>query len=1079
MQVELLGPIVVEAADGTRTTVRGPRVRTLLGLLALNAGRVVPAPRLVDGLWGQDPPGGGPQALQTLASRLRPAVSGAVRNHKGGYVLDLAPEAVDVHRFTRAIEAGRTLLAADEVERAITSFDAALALWRGEPFIDVGESEVLRAAGLRLTELRLEVVELRADAFRMLGRSGEVVRELRSEVAAHPLRETLAARLIRALSVAGRTPEAIQQFQRTEALLREELGTTPTQVLRAALADIHANTTSDHTIEASAPAATPPPDRSHPTPPAPTGPPSLPRRSTSFVGRGPDVDGARQALREARLVTLSGTGGVGKTRLATETVSAHTEDWADGYAFVELAALERERADRPATNAVGVAIANALTHFQRPDDLSTNWAEVLERTLSGRRTLLVLDNCEHVVAATAHLIDDLLQRLPLLRVLTTSREPIGVDGERLYPVRTLALPAADADVPTLTMSAAVRLFLDRARTVSPDFTLSQSNAADIRAIVRSLDGMPLAIELAAARVRSLPLSELNARLADRFRLLTNSTRHVADRHRTLHAAVAWSWGLLTDAEAAAARRFSMFAGGATLDAVIQVCGPRAIDTVTSLVMKSLVEFDGQRYRMVETIRAYAAAELIAADEVDEVARLHADCFLQFTDAAAHGLRTATYPDWLARLIAEHSNCETALRWALDVGDGERAVRLYANLVWYWLLRGLHTDVSERRREVLALLGDTPPPGCTGAYLACRYAEDLPPYFTTVWWGQIQENTGEFERLTRAALTEDRPPHPIFVLILALRDLLDDDDTLLSVCTTSDDPWLRGNALIAKGFDDLGGSDAVRGQPALEAALTCLSAHGDARSYSRALIALASFRTRVLGLDSARTLIASAVELLSPELGAGERIGVLLFTADMHLVGGDPDGAAPLLARAEALLTPNIIPAPERFLAATQAHLAHLRGDNDRALELYRRMADYPLPVGPPPAGRHDTVRFVNLTYMSTAQAATLAAVGRQEEALRVLALPRDLTAQTSTALLAEVGTGYALIALASGDPERAARILGATDRLNRRGGVIRIGPFRRRALDQTHEALGPARANAEFLVGAQLSDEALLDLLRT
>ncbi|MEC3958248.1 BTAD domain-containing putative transcriptional regulator [Nocardia sp. CDC153] len=1071
MQVGLLGPVMVAAADGTRTAVGGPRVRALLGLLALEAGRVVSAGRLVDGVWGEDPPAGTGNALQTLVSRLRTAVP-MVRSDGGGYVLDLPPEAVDVHLFTREIEAGRTSLADGAAERAVACFDAALARWRGEPLIDAGESEVLRAAALRLTELRLDAVELRADALRALGRGGEVVRELHTELAAHPFRETLAARLVRALAAAGRTSEAVRQYQRVEALLREELGTTPAEALRSALADVHPDLADVH------PDA--PPDRpsaARAATPRVSAP--LPTRRTSFVGRGPDVAGVRRALREARLVTLSGTGGVGKTRLAAETIGAHAEDWADGYAFVELAALERERADRPTVTAVGVAIANALTRFERPDELSTEWAEVLERTLSGRRMLLVLDNCEHVVAAVARLVDDLLQRLPLLRVLATTREPLGVDGERLYPVRTLDLPEADADFAAATASPAVRLFVDRATAVLPDFVLSERNSADVRGIVHSLDGMPLAIELAAARLRSLPLPELGARLTDRFRLLTNSTRHAVPRHRTLQAAIAWSWELLTAAEVAAARRFSVFAGGASLAAVTRVCGPDAIDMVDSLVAKSLVDFDGQRYRMAETIRAYATAELTAAGEADEVARIHADYFLDFTDSAIPGLRTAAQPDWLARLIVEHSNCDAALRWALDAGDGERAVRLYANLVWYWLLRGLHGDISARRREVLALVGDTPPPGCTGAYLACRYAEELPAYFTNIWWGQIRDDTGQFERLTRAALTETRPPHPMFVLILALRDLLGDDEGLLTECTTSDDPWLRGNSLIAKGFDELGGDHPARALPTLEAAVAGLGAHGDARSHSRALISLASYRTRMLGLDSARPLITRAVELLSPDLGAAERVGVHLFAAEMYLVGGDTHSAATHLEHAEGSITPHMVPSPGRFLAATQAHLAHLRGDNDLALRLFQRMSEHPLPAGPPPAGRHDTVRFVNLVFVSTVYAATLVAADRPDDALRELAGPREVAAQTSAALLAEVGIGYALVDLAQGAPGRAARILGATDRINRRAGVSRVGPFRRRALDQAEAALGPVRSSAEFLAGARLTDGAVLELLRT
>ncbi|MEV6100800.1 hypothetical protein [Nocardia sp. NPDC051981] len=274
--------------------------------------------------------------------------------------------------------------------------------------------------------------------------------------------------------------------------------------------------------------------------------------------------------------------------------------------------------------------------------------------------LLVLDNCEHVVEATARLVDGLLQRLPLLRVLTTSREPIGVEDERLYPVRTLELPEADADFPAATASPAVRLFIDRATAALPDFALSESNSADVRAIVRSLDGVPLAIELAAARVRSLPLPDLSARLTDRFRLLTNSTRHAVPRHRTLHAAVACGWELLTAAEAAAARHFSIFAGGATLDAIIRVCGPDAIDTVTSLVTKSLVDLDGQRYRMAETIRVYATAELTAAGDADEA---HAS-----TPTASWNSLTPPPTDWAG--VIPHRPVPAA--GARSGGSGARA-----------------------------------------------------------------------------------------------------------------------------------------------------------------------------------------------------------------------------------------------------------------------------------------------------------------------------------------------------------------------------------------------------------------------
>ncbi|RMI33218.1 AfsR/SARP family transcriptional regulator [Nocardia stercoris] len=722
VQVRVLGPVSVLAADGRELAISGPRLRTLLALLALRAGAVVPTGPLIDGIWDADPPANVENAVQALVSRLRVAV-GVDRVVKvgAGYLLAVEPEAVDVCRFERLVEQARRLSAAGRREPATRALDRALAHWRSDALVGVVDSAAMRSTVTALTEQRLAAIELRADLLSALGRADEALPDLAQYCVAHPFRETLAARRITALVASGRESEAFDVYRHTAELMRRELGVAPGPALRAALASI------DAAADAELPAA---PATSEPSrlprdstgthcdsawsgpepaiePAAPAAPrggeQGVPRRETSLVDRERDLDRLTRLLRCSALVTLTGTGGVGKTRLATE-LAVTQPDWPDGCVFAELAAIAPRRAgDASTRSAVPAAVLSALGLVGAGD--GGDWCAALHRAIGTGRMLVVLDNCEHVIDDAAEFAAFLLRHFPALTVLATSREPLGIEGEKLYPVGTLATPEPGASVAVAAESAAVRLFVDRARAVRPDFRLTDAECADVVAVVRCLSGLPLAIELAAARLNALPVRHLAERLPHRFRVLDSRSRNMSPRHRTLRAVVSWSWNLLGDSEVELARRLAVFADGAGLDAIDAVCDG-TVQALTALVAKSLVEFDGARYRMVETIRAYAAAELEAAGESRRLAAAHADYFLALVrDAVPRLLDDRQTADLLT---VEYTNCLAALEWAVDAGDGERALGLYSGLIWHWLLCGHRGEVLDWRPRVLSLLDVGPP-----------------------------------------------------------------------------------------------------------------------------------------------------------------------------------------------------------------------------------------------------------------------------------------------------------------------------------------------------------------------------------
>ena len=333
----------------------------------------------------------------------------------------------------------------------------------------------------------------------------------------------------------------------------------------------------------------------------------------------------------------------------------------------------------------------------------------------------MLDNCEHVVAEAARLAARLLRACPLLRILTTSREPLRLTGEALCPVSGLTLPPERTTPADALDYPAVRLFAERAIDVAPDFVITAANVDAVLRICRTLDGLPLAIELAAARLRALPVADIAARLDDRFRLLSRGSRTAQPRHQTLRAAVEWSWDLLDPTEQMLARRLTIFTGGATLESAERICGLPGYDVVevlTSLVDKSLVEVGDGRYRMLDTVRAFGAERLAEADEVERLRQAHAAYFLDLAQTADPHLRRAEQLEWLLRLDAERDNLHAALRRATRAADRATALRLVAAMSFYWWLRGLRGEGALLAEELLGTLGPEPPRGLEEEYALC-------------------------------------------------------------------------------------------------------------------------------------------------------------------------------------------------------------------------------------------------------------------------------------------------------------------------------------------------------------------------
>jgi predicted ATPase/DNA-binding SARP family transcriptional activator len=703
-RVEVLGP--VEAwVDTRRVALGGQRPRALLAVLALMGGRVVSSERLIDELWGEDPPARARDSLQMHVSRLRKALTEAggdadrLVSQAGGYVLQLGPGARDVDRWEAALERARQARAAGQLEDARMGIEEALGVWRGAPLGGTSAHGLLDGERARLDEERLAATIEGIELDLVLGRHGELLGQLEALVIAHPFKERLVAHQMLALYRCGRQADALAAFQTARARFVEELGIEPSPALRELHEDVL-----KHSAELSTPvevrAGTSVDAQPRPAMPSVLGKPGLPVPPNRTIGREHELSAVGERLRagSVRLLTLTGAGGVGKTRLALEAARAVQSDFADGARFVSLAALRRPD-DVPA--AIVQALGIIVLSGESPE-------QSVERFLATKHLLLVIDNLEHLLAA-APFIGRLVGACPALTVLATSRELLALQAEAHHPVLPLALPEhrAHDDPEALADVDAVTLFCDRARAHDPDFRLSAANAAAVAEICRHLDGLPLAIELAAARCGLLSPDEIADRLDQ---AIGAGARDAPARQQTLRATIDWSHDLLGDGEKACFARFAVFAGGATVDATESVT-QASLDTLDHLVAKSLLirrqhADSATRLGMLETIRGYAIERFASAEDAEAVRADHYSYYLALAqrDGDERALWGAGGKEHLARLDADIDNLHSALGWAVGQASAERALAMAAALSCYWSMRNRYADAVGWIDQALNLPG---------------------------------------------------------------------------------------------------------------------------------------------------------------------------------------------------------------------------------------------------------------------------------------------------------------------------------------------------------------------------------------
>jgi predicted ATPase/DNA-binding SARP family transcriptional activator len=664
VEIRVLGPLELVTDDG-RVPLPAKQ-RRLLAALLVRVDETRTADVLIDSVWGVAPPASASSLLQVYVSQLRKALPAPARiaTVGSGYALSLDEASLDAAQFERLLQEGKEAMSDGNPALAASVFARALGLWCGQAYGELAYEEFARAEAERLEELRLVCIEAGLEAGLALGQHDDLLPELQGLALAHPLRERVQAQLMLALYRCGRQTEALDLFREVCRRLREELGLEPGSELHELQRQILQHD----------PTLTVPASRIEQLA-------VLPAPPNALLGRERELDELRQLLlrERVRLIVLTGAGGSGKTRLALEVAHQTSASFANGACFVDLAPLRDPEL-------VPRAIMSALSIEQAPTDA----LDTLRTVFAPRELLVVLDNAEHLRAA-APIYTELLARAPRVTLLVTSRVVLHISGEHVYPVEPLATEAAKA------------LFRTRAREAEPRFQPTISDERTIEQICTRLDGLPLAIELAAGHIRTLTPSELVKRLEPRLPLLAGGPRDLPARQQTLRATLAWSYDLLAQDDQRALAQMAVFAGGCSLEAAEAVCGTR-LETLGALVDHNLLQHTvtrgASRYTMLETIHEYALERLEETPETNSIKRRHAEFFLRVAESAnLNPGKLAPGGQHLAIANAEQDNVRAALTWALATGSIELALRLAIAMDMFWTA----SDPREGIRWFAALL----------------------------------------------------------------------------------------------------------------------------------------------------------------------------------------------------------------------------------------------------------------------------------------------------------------------------------------------------------------------------------------
>jgi len=726
--------------DGEAVAVGGPKARALLARLIWHAPDPVSVDQLMEAMWGESPPKSAVHAISVYASRLRSVLpDGAIASVSGGYRLAAPFGEVDRERFDELCTDSKLAVQNGDTEKAAAVLRTALDIWRGPAFDDLRYNRSFQDMSEQLEETRLQTLEDWFDLELTLGHHRDVLGEIAAHSQGHPLRERIRGQLMLALYRAGRQAEALAVLTDLRELLKEELGMEPSPDL----ADLEVRILQQdpalrHEAQSPSGADEPVTLESQRT--------NLPSQATPFIGRQQETAAITELLGsdEVRLVTLTGPGGIGKTRLSLQVAADLLDEFHDGAVFVELASI----AD---SGLVGSVIAGT---FGITTDSEEDSLKALVGLLAKKEMLLVIDNFEHVIDA-APLVGELIAGAPAVKVLTSSREVLRVYGEHEYPVPPLGLPedSTSPTAATISESEAVSLFIQRARAAQPSFEIDETNAATIAEICRRLDGLPLAIELAAARVRLFDTETLLARLSDSLKTLTGGARDLPSRLQTIRGAIEWSYDWLDENEQTLFARLGVFRSGRSGAAVETVGGPGlAIDVwdgLESLLNKNLLRRDDgpegeARFVMLETIHAYASERLADSDEADDIHKRHAEFFAALAEQASTELAGQDQHMWLNRLTMDYENLRKAMEWALDGGDVPTGLRIVAALGRYWRFKNFLLEGHRWGRRALTVVEQAPEPVQGQVFQGAAYME----------W-MVENDQGEATRLYERSLVIDR------------------------------------------------------------------------------------------------------------------------------------------------------------------------------------------------------------------------------------------------------------------------------------------------------------------------------------
>ncbi|MFD5408883.1 BTAD domain-containing putative transcriptional regulator [Streptomyces nojiriensis] len=1039
--------------------VAGTRLRALVIRLALAGGRPVSQGVLADAIWAEKPPAAPAHALQALVSRLRRTLgsAGYVAQATGGYRLDVAASDVDALRFERLAAVGRDRLRAGDRHAAAAVLGEAVALWGDHPGTEpTAVALVAPAVATGLAHTLVEAVVGLADAEVSLGRGDAAAARLTALLADHPVHERAATLLLDALASQGRRAEALAQYEQVRETLAAELGADP----GAALRDRHARL-----LRAEQPAPVAGPSR--------TAAGHLPAPLTGFVGRHNDLARVDALLAAGRLVTVLGPGGAGKTRLAVEAAHRRNQAYRDGAWMIDLASVTD-----PAKVGVALLAGTGLRGgaIEARTQGEGDEVDLLVGRLGGRESLLLVDNCEHLIDAVAHLVTALLSRCPGLSVLATSREALAVDGEALVPLGPLTLPGPGDDVEQARKAEAVRLFVERAAAVRPGFEVNEATLPEIRQVVRGLDGMPLALELAAARLRTLSLPELADGLSDRFRLLATGSRTTLPRHRTLGAVIAWSWDLLSEHERMVADRVSVLPGGVTSASATAVCAGTTVsasevpELLAALVDRSLLQLAPEpgRYRMLETLREYGTERLAGSDHLGTVRDLAAGHFAGLMARYDPQLRGPAQSAAVRVIGAEYDNTLAALRRRCDTNDAPGALSLALDLTWYWHMLGGTSDAAHWLGEALAVPGRGPTPerDCAHAIYLLNRGDTRPVTAT----GEATDARAEILELADRLLAYPELPGPYGALAALPLAFLQAERTrgqkttpaIIERMADGDDVWLAGLARIfrAQFTENAGELDRTRAD--VEAALACFRQVGDCWGQSEALPLRARLRQYDGDLDGALADLREARSLADEfgSLSLADTVFGDLRWIDLHIRRGDSDLVIALIDSARQRVLRARAPAMRLLVDAWEAGFRVRIGELERARELLD-IAEGDLPDDIPFPGDHAW------TLIGTARASFRLRTGDPTGAQRALTMAYAAALRTrDLPILALVAVHTAALADALELPHQAAVRLGAASRL--RGTHDRTDPQVRDLTRSVRAALGADSFAAAYGKGWEL-----------